>query len=148
MIFTQIKKTWHGQTSYPISICRQWEHENQSQSYWDDHLETFLTKKLHCQVYQISFISFIIYIMISRVDLWQHKTFYHMFHTYLQNIIIWNAYADWDWIKFIQHIMTEYRCSMSDTHDIFFVLFSTDLILITNLHVSPPLRSFLVIAYA
>ena len=52
---------------------------------------------------------------------------------------------DWDWDKFIQHNMTLYRCMISDIHDSSYVLFSTNLISITNLHVGRPLlRRFLV----
>ena len=53
--------------------------------------------------------------------------------------------TDWDWDRFIQHNMTLYRCLISDIHDNCYVLFSTNLISNTSLHVGRPLlRPFLV----
>ena len=50
-----------------------------------------------------------------------------------------------DWDKFIQHNMTLYRCMISDIHDSSYVLFNTNLISNTSLHVGRPLlRPFLV----
>ena len=55
---------------------------------------------------------------------------------------------DWDWDKFIQHKMTLYRCMISDIHDSSYVLFSTNLISHTNLHVGRPLLRPFLVAYA
>ena len=55
---------------------------------------------------------------------------------------------DWDWDKFIQHNMTLYRCMISDIHDSSYVLFSTNLISNTSLHVGRPLRRSCLVAYA
>ena len=57
-------------------------------------------------------------------------------------------YADWDWDKFIQHNMILYRCMISDIHDRSYVLFSTNLISNTNLHVGRPLLRPFLVAYA
>ena len=56
--------------------------------------------------------------------------------------------TDWDWDKFIQHNMTLYRCMISDKHDISYVLFSTNLISNTSLHVGRPLVRPFLVAYA
>ena len=60
--------------------------------------------------------------------------------------------TDWlrlrDWDKFIQHNMTLYRCMISDIHDSSYILFNTNLISITNLHVGRPLRRPFLVAYA
>ena len=55
---------------------------------------------------------------------------------------------DWDWDKFIQHKMTLYRCMISDIHDSSYVLFSTNLISNTSLHVGRPLLRPCLVAYA
>ena len=53
-----------------------------------------------------------------------------------------------DWNKFIQHNMTLYRCMISDIHDSSYVLFSTNLISNTNLHVGRPLLRPFLVAYS
>ena len=53
-----------------------------------------------------------------------------------------------DWDKFIQHNMTLYRCMISDMHDSSYVLFSTNLISNTSLHVGRPLLRPFLVAYA
>ena len=53
-----------------------------------------------------------------------------------------------DWDKFIQHKMTLYRCMISDIHDSSYVLFSTNLISHTSLHVGRPLLRPFLVAYA
>ena len=55
---------------------------------------------------------------------------------------------DWDWDKFIQHNMTLYRCMISDIHDSSYVLFRTNLISNTRLHVGRPLLRPCLVAYA
>ena len=55
---------------------------------------------------------------------------------------------DWDWDKFIQHNMTLYRCLISDIHDSSYVLFRTNLISNTSLHVGRPLLRPCLVAYA
>ena len=55
---------------------------------------------------------------------------------------------DWDWDKFIQHNMTLYRCMISDIHDSSYVLFRTNLISNTSLHVGRPLLRPCLVAYA
>ena len=54
---------------------------------------------------------------------------------------------EWDWDKFIQHKMTLYRCMISDIHDSSYVLFSTNLISHTSLHVGRPLLRPFLVAY-
>ena len=56
--------------------------------------------------------------------------------------------TDWDWDKFIQHNMTLYRCMISDIHDSSYVLFRTNLISNTSLHVGRPLLRPCLVAYA
>ena len=56
--------------------------------------------------------------------------------------------SDWDWDKFIQHNKTLYRCMISDIHDSSYVLFSTNLISNTSLHVGKPLLRPFLVAYA
>ena len=58
----------------------------------------------------------------------------------------WLTETDWD--KFIQHNMTLYRCMISDIHDSSYVLFSTNLISNTSLHVGRPLLRPCLVAYA
>ena len=53
-----------------------------------------------------------------------------------------------DWDKFIQHNMTLYRCMISDIHDSSYVLFRTNLISNTSLHVGRPLLRPCLVAYA
>ena len=53
-----------------------------------------------------------------------------------------------DWDKFIQHNMTLYRCMISDIHDSSYVLYSTNLISNTSLHVGRPLLRPFLVAYA
>ena len=60
----------------------------------------------------------------------------------------WESHWDWDWDKFIQHITTLYRCMISDIHDSSYVLFSTNLISNTSLHVGRPLLRPFLVAYA
>ena len=55
---------------------------------------------------------------------------------------------DWDWAKFIQHNMTLYRCMISDIHNSSYVLFSTNMISNTSLHVGRPLLRPFLVAYA
>ena len=55
---------------------------------------------------------------------------------------------DWDWDKFIQHNMTLYRCMISYIHDSSYVLFRTNLISNTSLHVGRPLLRPCLVAYA
>ena len=50
--------------------------------------------------------------------------------------------------KFIQHNMTLYRCMISDIHDSSYVLFRTNLISNTSLHVGRPLLRPCLVAYA
>ena len=74
----------------------------------------------------------------------------HMTQRYITLSKLYMSFLDWDWDwdKFIQHNMTLYICTISDIHDSSYVLFSTNLISNTSLHVGRPLlRSFLV-AYA
>ena len=52
------------------------------------------------------------------------------------------------WDKFIQHNMTLYRCMISDIHDSPYVLFNTNLISNTSLHVGRPLLRPFLVAYA
>ena len=59
-----------------------------------------------------------------------------------------NIETDRDRDKFIQHNMTLYRCLISDIHDSSYVLFSANLISITNLHVGKPLLRPFLVAYA
>ena len=61
---------------------------------------------------------------------------------------LWLWLTDWDWDKFIQHNMTLYRCMISDIHDISYILFSTNLISNTSLHVGRPLLRPFLVAYA
>ena len=60
----------------------------------------------------------------------------------------WLRDWDWDWDKFIQHNMTLYRCMISDIHDSSYVLFRTNLISNTSLHVGRPLLRPCLVAYA
>ena len=53
-----------------------------------------------------------------------------------------------DWDKFIQHNMTLYRRMISDIHDSYYVLFSTNMISNTSLHVGRPLLRPFLVAYA
>ena len=66
------------------------------------------------------------------------------------NILSWlyPKVRDWDWDKFIQNNMTLYRCMISDIHDSSYVLFSTNLISNTSLHVGRPLLRPFLVAYA
>ena len=67
----------------------------------------------------------------------------------IQNRIFHNErLTDWDWDKFIQHNMTLYRCMISDIHDSSYVLFRTNLISNTSLHVGRPLLRPCLVAYA
>ena len=50
--------------------------------------------------------------------------------------------------KFIEHTMTLYRCMISDIHDSFYVLSSTNLISNTKLHVGRPLLRQFMVTYA
>ena len=60
--------------------------------------------------------------------------------------IYWETERDWD--KFIQRNMTLYRCMISDILDSSYVLFSTNLISNTSLHVRRPLLRPFLVAYA
>ena len=67
--------------------------------------------------------------------------------TKITNSVRTETERDWDWDKFIQHKMTLYRCMISDIHDSSYVLFSTNLISHTNLHVGRPLLRPFLVAY-
>ena len=71
----------------------------------------------------------------------QNKLFLRDIHTKC-----WCGHRAWD--KFIQHNMTLYICMISDIYDSSYVLFSTNLISNTSLHVERPLLRPFLVAYA
>ena len=77
---------------------------------------------------------------------WRNTTVETTFQWWFLHAHITVRLRDWD--KFIQHKMTLYRCMISDIHDSSYVLFSTNLISHTSLHVGRPLLRPFLVAYA